>query len=199
MSAPLSLMIFCGAIDVADRLRHLAALSSRPGIRGSRPRGTARGPRADATSSDAGTSRDAGRCPRGTCPPATSGRAHRQHRFVTRPGIEPDVEDVPLALEAASRRNRGKRGRPERTPDRPPVPRVGAVLFEHARGLFDERRRHERLAALRALDRRDRARPTRADATCTSRAGWRPCRPCGRAPTAESIHVVIARSAPRAA
>ena len=42
---------------------------------------------------------------------------------------------------------------------RPLVPRIGAVVVEHRRGLLDQRRRGDRLAALRAVDRRNRHAP----------------------------------------
>src|SRR5207249_10336103 len=41
----------------------------------------------------------------------------------------------------------------------PFVPRIGAVLLEHAGGLLDERRRDDSLAARRAVHRRNRHAP----------------------------------------
>ena len=85
--------------------------------------------------------------------------AEGQHRFVARARIEPDVEDVLLALErgAAARRTR-QAGRDELL-DRPLVPRVGAVLVEDRRGALDQLRRQDGFAARRAVDRRNRHAP----------------------------------------
>ena len=65
--------------DVADRLRHLLAVECRSGSRWSatsRYGGRPRVPEAERAASS-GTSRDAGRCLRGTCRTATSVRAER--------------------------------------------------------------------------------------------------------------------------
>ena len=75
ISAPLSLMTSCGVDHVAERLRHLAAFevdqeAVRQHLAERRP--SARRQRRPAASS--GTSRDAGRCPRGTCRPASPSR-----------------------------------------------------------------------------------------------------------------------------
>ena len=83
----------------------------------------------------------------------------RQHRFVARSGIEPDVEDVHLALEGGAAARRARQPGGDEVFRRPLVPGVGAVLLEHRRRLLDERRRHDRLAARRAVDRRNRHAP----------------------------------------
>ena len=110
-------------------------------------------------------------------------RPERQHRLVARSRVEPHVEDVRLALEASCRRTSGRRGPRARTPrsaartrrrrrtGRTPPPRA-----RRAPASGPPRRSS-------CSRRRESARPTRAGARCTSRAGWRPCCRCGRGPT----------------
>src|SRR5215470_10131090 len=83
----------------------------------------------------------------------------REHRFVTRSGIEPYVEDVHLALEARAAAVRAREPRWNEIAGWSLVPGFDAVPFEHRRRTFDERRRHLCPAALRAVDRRDRHTP----------------------------------------
>ena len=83
----------------------------------------------------------------------------REHGLVARSGIEPDVEDVHLALEARAAAGRARQTLRDEFLGRPLVPGIGAVGVEDARGLLDERRRRDRLAAFRAIDGRDRHTP----------------------------------------
>ena len=96
----------------------------------------------------------------------------RQHRFVARTGVEPDVENVALALERVPPHDGHVRPAGQELLDRPLVPGVGAVLLEHApRPCRPAPCVSTRLAARRAVDARESARPRRAGARCTSPAG----------------------------
>ena len=59
-------------------------------------------------------------------------RAHRQHRFVARTGVEPDVEDVHLAFEAGAAARAARQPLGDELLRRPLVPRVGAVCSNTA-------------------------------------------------------------------
>ena len=109
--------------------------------------------------------------------------AERQHRLVARSGVEPDVQNVALALELGAATGRAGESVRNEFRERALVPRVGAIDVEHAGGAFDELGCQQRLAALHAVDGRDRERPRRADARCTSRADSRSCCRCDRVPT----------------
>ena len=85
--------------------------------------------------------------------------AERQHRLVTRAGVEPDIQDVALAFELASTATRAREVSRDELGGRPFVPRVGAVLLEAGCGLFDERRRQQCFTALRAVHGRNRNAP----------------------------------------
>ncbi len=118
---------------------------------------------------------------------------HRKHRLVARPGIEPDVEDVHLALERRAAAGRARQAVGDEFFRRPLVPRVGAVLLEDRGRLVDERRRDDRLAALHAVDRRDRHAPH----ALTRDAPVRPVRDhvvhAVVAPRGDPLHVVVDR------
>ncbi len=86
-------------------------------------------------------------------------RVERQHRLVARPRVEPHVENVVLAFERRAAARRTAESRRDEFLDRPLVPGVGAVVVEHRRGALDERRRHHRLAAFRAVDGGNRHAP----------------------------------------
>ena len=160
ISAPLSLMMSCGRIVLPSDLDIFLPSSSttKPWVttcaeRRAAPRAQADEQRAlePAAVLIAALEVEVGR-PRQL-------RAERQHRLVARTRVEPHVEDValPLELRAAARRARQSVG--DELLDRPFVPGVGAVDVEDPGGALDERRRQERLAALRAVDRRDRHAP----------------------------------------
>ena len=99
----------------------------------------------------------------------------RQHGLVARPGVEPDVEDVALALERRAAARRARQAGGQELLDRPLVPGVGAVLVEHRRRLLDERRSSAPPRRTSCSPPPGSARPTRAGARCTSRAGSSPC------------------------
>ena len=86
-------------------------------------------------------------------------RAHRQHRLVARSGVEPDIEDVHLALERAMTAFRAGQARRHEFLDRTLVPGVRAVLFEDRGRAFDDLGTRYRLAAGRAVERRNRHSP----------------------------------------
>ena len=160
MSAPLSLMISCGSIDVAERLRHLGAVDVDDEAVGDDLLERRRAARAEADEQRAlepaamlvaALEIDVGR-------PGQLG-PEGQHRLVARPGVEPDVEDVALAFERGAAARRAGHALGDELLDRPLVPRVGAVHVEDAGGALDERRRQQRFAALDAVDRRDRHAP----------------------------------------
>ena len=188
MSAPLSLMTSCGWIDVAERLRHLPAVDvDQEPVRQDLPeRRTAARAEPDqqralepAAMLIAALEIHVGR-PRQL-------RAKRQDRFVARSGVEPDVEDVHLALERRAAARRAGQPVGHELLDRPLVPRVGAVRVEHRRRLLDQRRRQDAPRRTSCSRPPGSARPRRAGARCTSRAGSRPCCRCGRGPTPGSI------------
>ena len=114
-------------------------------------------------------------------------RPERQHRLVARAGVEPDVEDVALALELGAAA--GRTGQPvgDELLDRPLVPR------RRRRRCRTPPPRARRAPASAALRRTScsrppgSARPRRAGARCTSRDGWRSCCRCDRAPTPAPI------------
>ena len=105
---------------------------------------------------------------------------------MARSRVEPDVEDVALALERPCRR------RPGRSARRGGTPRSAARTRRRRRRCRTPPPRARRAPASAAL-RRTRcsrppgsARPTPAAARCTSRAGSRPCCRCDRGPTPAS-------------
>ena len=79
------------------------------------------------------------------------------------------------------------------------VPDVGGVLGEQVHHAVEDLAVGERLAALLAVEDDDAARPRRAGARCTSRAGSRPCSRCAPRPRPESTSLCwMASSAWRA-
>ena len=91
-----------------------------------------------------------------------------------------------LALELRAAALRAREARRQELLDGPLVPRVGAVLVEDRRRALDRARRQDGFAAGSCSRPPGSARPTRAGARCTSRAGSRSCCGCGRGPTRES-------------
>ena len=86
-------------------------------------------------------------------------RPRTEHRLVARPRVEPDVEDVALALERPSAARRAGEVRRQELVETAFVPGVGAVLLEYGGRPLDERRRQRRLAAGTAVEGRDRHAP----------------------------------------
>ena len=107
----------------------------------------------------------------------------RQHRFVARARVEPDVEDVVLALERRPRRISGTSG-PSGTNsvDGPLVPGVGAVLVEHGRRRSTIAPVRTASPQLRAVERRNRHAPGALARDAPVGAARRPCCRCGRGP-----------------
>ena len=188
MSAPLCLMTSCGAIELPsdfDIFRPSSA-TRKPCVSTSRNGGASARAEADeqralepAAVLVAAFEVHVGR-------PGQLG-PDRQHRLVARPGVEPDVEDVHLALERRAAARRAREARRARTPRsaartrrrRRTGSKTPAACSTSA-GVVT--------ASPHAVQstRRDRHAPRRAGARCTSRAGWRPCCRCGRVPTPES-------------
>ena len=81
--------------------------------------------------------------------------AEGEHRFVARPRVEPDVEDVLLALEGGRAALFTGQALGHELLQRPLVPGVGAVLVEDGRGAFDDRRGEHRFATAGTVERRD--------------------------------------------
>ena len=109
--------------------------------------------------------------------------AERQHGLVARAGVEPDIEDVALALELGAAAGGAREPLRDELLDRPLVPGVGAVGVEDRRRLLHEAQVSAVLHRTSCSRRRGSALPRRAGARCTSRAGSRPCCRCGRGPT----------------
>ena len=87
-------------------------------------------------------------------------RPHRQHRLVARTRIEPDVEDVHLALEVVPPQVGQVRPGGHELLDRPLVPGVGAVASRRPpRRCSTISGRQHRFAAARAVERRNRHAP----------------------------------------
>src|SRR5678815_3696828 len=82
-----------------------------------------------------------------------------EHGLVTRPGVEPDIKDVALALKRGSATRWTFEPRREKFFDRPLVPGVGAVFLEDSCSLVDQWTGEDCLAARRAVNGRDRHTP----------------------------------------
>ena len=160
MSAPLCLTTFCGLDRVAERLRHLDAFEvDQEAVRQhlAERRAAARAEADEQRALEpaavliAAFEVDVSR-PR-------QFRTHRQHRLVTRAGVEPDIEDVHLALERAVTAFRAGQARRHEFLGRPFVPGVRAVALEDRGGAFDDLRTRHRFAAGGAVERRNRHSP----------------------------------------
>jgi hypothetical protein len=86
-------------------------------------------------------------------------RAERQDRLMARPRVEPDVEDVFLALEGRSAARWATEPGGGEVLDWSLVPGVRAEGVEHRCGALDERRGEDRLAARGAVNSRNRDAP----------------------------------------
>jgi len=85
--------------------------------------------------------------------------AQTQHRLVARSRVEPDVEDVALAVELAAAACGAGEARGQELLDRALVPGVRPVLREHVRRLLREGGREDGLAAFHAVHGGDRHAP----------------------------------------
>src|SRR5262249_22507531 len=92
------------------------------------------------------------------CRPAQLG-TERKNRFMARAGVEPDVENVRLALGLMPATLHAREAVRQELFGRPFVPRVAALLLEEVRGAIDELLGQEHFAAARASHRRDRHTP----------------------------------------
>ena len=142
-------MTCCGAIDVAERLRHLAALLVDD----------------EAVREDAAVRRAVARAdadeqrrlePAAVLVGAFEVQVGRpgelrpcgEHRLVARARVEPDVEDVALALERRAAALLARETRPARSRRRADSYQASALVVSKMRGrVLDERRRQHRLAA----------------------------------------------------
>ncbi len=179
ISAPLSLITSCGAIvlptdfDILRPSRSIRKPCVSTCRNGGRPRVAERHQQRalePAAVLIAAFEIHVGRPRRGRSPA-------RQHGLVARPRVEPHVENVPLALERRAAARRARQARRAGTPRsaartrrrRRAVSNTAAALLDDAAGVEDG------FAARRAVHAPGSARPRRAGARCTSRAGSPPC------------------------
>ena len=177
ISAPLSLITSCGWIDVAERLRHLAAVDvDQEAVRqhlAERRRARACPARRAASS---GTSRGAGRCLRDRCRPATSGRRGRGARPRGSTPSRTTRRECRARARTPCRRTTGTRGLAGRNSSigrsyhasAPYSSNTEAARSTSAAG-------HDGLAARWCSRRPGSAHPRRAGARCTSRGGSTAC------------------------
>src|SRR5687767_11465620 len=86
-------------------------------------------------------------------------RVAREYGLVAGARIEPDVENVALALECGAAAARTGEARGQEFLDGPLVPRVRAVLLENVCGLVDQGTSEDGFSTRRAVDRRNRDPP----------------------------------------
>src|SRR5262249_44301474 len=86
-------------------------------------------------------------------------RPEGQHSLMARPGVEPDVEDVSLALERRAAAVRTFQTDREELFNRPLPPSHRPVRVEYRRRLLDQFRRHDCRAARGAVDGGNRHAP----------------------------------------